>query len=77
MAWKNLANELGFDFTEEQNESFKGVSRVRSLELLLEIGGRTATQAEKDVWLKKKNEEYLKQGGTFIKIWPEFETISS
>ena len=56
---ENLANELGFDFTEEQNESFKGVSRVRSLELLLEIGGRTATQAEKDVWLKKKNEEYL------------------
>ena len=38
MAWRNLANELGFEFTEEQNERFKGVSRVRSLEILLEIG---------------------------------------
>ena len=35
LAWKNLANELGFDFTEEQNEQLKGVSRVKSLEILL------------------------------------------
>ena len=45
MAWKNLANELGFDFTEEQNESFKGVSRVRSLELLLEMRARRSHMA--------------------------------
>ncbi|NOQ92105.1 MAG: HAD hydrolase-like protein, partial [Flavobacteriaceae bacterium] len=32
LAWKNLANALGFDFTEEQNEQLKGVSRVKSLE---------------------------------------------
>ena len=38
-AWKRLANRLGFDFTEKQNESLKGVSRSRSLELLLEWGG--------------------------------------
>jgi len=31
LAWKNLANNLGFDFTEAQNELFKGVSRVESL----------------------------------------------
>jgi len=59
LAWKHLANDLGFDFTEEQNEDFKGVSRVRSLELLLEIGNKTASQEEKDIWLKSKNEEYL------------------
>ena len=59
LAWHNLAKDLGFDFTEAQNEAFKGVSRVRSLELLLEIGGMTATDAEKEVWLEKKNEEYL------------------
>ncbi|MCB0486449.1 MAG: HAD hydrolase-like protein, partial [Flavobacteriaceae bacterium] len=35
LAWKNLANSLGFDFTEEQNEQLKGVSRVKSLEILL------------------------------------------
>lgn len=59
LAWKHLANDLGFDFTEEQNESFKGVSRVRSLELLLAIGNKTASQDEKDKWLKSKNDEYL------------------
>ncbi|HEA31005.1 MAG TPA: beta-phosphoglucomutase [Leeuwenhoekiella sp.] len=59
LAWKHLANDLGFDFTEKQNEAFKGVSRVKSLELLLEIGKKTATQEEKDQWLKSKNDEYL------------------
>lgn len=59
LAWRSLANEMGFDFTEEQNENFKGVSRVRSLELLLEIGDMTATQSQKEEWLVSKNEEYL------------------
>ena len=59
LAWKTLANDLGFEFTEEQNERFKGVSRVRSLEILLEIGKRKATQEEKDGWLISKNAEYL------------------
>ena len=59
LAWRNLASELGFEFTEEQNERFKGVSRVRSLEILLEIGGIKATEEEKEGWLISKNEEYL------------------
>lgn len=59
LAWRNLAKGINFDFTEEQNEQFKGVSRVRSLELLLNMAGYTATQEEKDVWLVQKNEEYL------------------
>lgn len=59
LAWKNLANSLGFEFTEEQNELFKGVSRVRSLDILLELGNYTATQVQKEEWLIKKNEEYL------------------
>lgn len=59
LAWKNLANSLGFDFTEEQNELLKGVSRVKSLEILLEIGEVELSQAQKDELLVKKNEEYL------------------
>ena len=35
MAWKRLANEMGFDFTMEDNERLKGVSRTESLEILL------------------------------------------
>jgi len=47
-AWKRLANELGFDITEEQNENLKGVSRMRSLDLILQWGGVTKTEAEKE-----------------------------
>jgi len=47
-AWKKLANDLGFDFTQEQNELLKGVSRVQSLEILLNIGGVTLGEDEKE-----------------------------
>ena len=60
LAWKKLANELGFEFTKEQNELFKGVSRKRCLEILLEIGQREATQEEFDTWMIEKNVDYLK-----------------
>ncbi|QVY66663.1 beta-phosphoglucomutase [Polaribacter sp. Q13] len=60
LAWKKLANELGFEFSKEQNELFKGVSRKRCLEILLEIGNREATQEEFDTWMIEKNVDYLK-----------------
>ncbi len=59
LAWKNLAGELGFEFTEKQNEQLKGVSRVRSLDILLKIGKIELSQEEKDRLLLQKNEEYL------------------
>ena len=59
LAWRNLANALGFDFTEEQNELLKGVSRVRSLEILLEIGKVELLEEEKQTFLVQKNTEYL------------------
>ena len=58
-AWKRLANELGFDFTEEQNELLKGVSRVRSLEIILQIGGVAKTDAEKEELATRKNTWYV------------------
>jgi beta-phosphoglucomutase len=60
LAWRNLAKEMNFDFTEEQNELFKGVSRVRSLEILLDLASYQATEEQKERWLIQKNEEYLK-----------------
>ncbi len=60
LAWKKLANELGFEFTKEQNEMFKGVSRKRCLEILLNIGKIEATQEQFDIWMIEKNEDYLK-----------------
>lgn len=59
LAWKKMANELGFDFTEEENEQLKGVSRVKSLEILLDIGRITKSDREKEFLAKQKNELYL------------------
>lgn len=58
-AWRRLANELGFDFTEHQNEQLKGISRMESLELILGWGGVQLSEAEKLAWATKKNEWYL------------------
>jgi beta-phosphoglucomutase len=59
LAWKKLAEELGFDFTKEQNEMFKGVSRKRCLEILLDIGNIKTTQDQFDKWMVEKNIDYL------------------
>ncbi len=61
LAWKKLAAELGFEFTLEQNELFKGVSRKRCLEILLDIGGIKASHEQFEAWMTAKNKDYLAQ----------------
>lgn len=60
LAWKELAEKLGFDFTLEQNELLKGVSRIRSLEILLDLGKVHLEEDIKTKLLTEKNEQYLK-----------------
>jgi beta-phosphoglucomutase len=59
LAWKRLAQSLGFDLTVQQNELLKGVSRMRSLEIVLGIGGRSCTEEEKLALAEKKNGWYV------------------
>lgn len=59
LAWQKIAAQLGIDFTHEHNELLKGVSRVRSLEIILGLGNIEASQEDKDKWLVEKNEDYL------------------
>ncbi|MFV8270696.1 beta-phosphoglucomutase [Flavobacterium sp. GT2N3] len=59
LAWQKIAQELNIEFTLEHNELLKGVSRVRSLDIILELGKVIASQEDKDKWLVQKNEEYL------------------
>lgn len=59
LAWKKIAKQLGIDFTHENNELLKGVSRVRSLDIILELGQIEASQEDKNKWLIQKNEDYL------------------
>lgn len=59
LAWKRLAHENGFDFTERDNERLKGVSRMRSLEILLEIGGKQLDEPTRLRLAQQKNEWYV------------------
>ncbi len=58
-AWKRLANELGFDISEEFNERLKGVSRTESLDIILAHGGLTLPDEEKAELAARKNSWYL------------------
>ena len=55
LAWKRLANELGVKFTEEDNERLKGVSRIRSMEIIMELGGISLSPHDKEKLANKKN----------------------
>ena len=61
LAWKQLADEFGFHFNEQDNERLKGVSRIRSFEIILEINNAQDrfTEEEKEYWANKKNERYV------------------
>jgi len=59
LAWQKIAAGLGIEFTPEHNEELKGVSRVRSLDIILALGKIEASQDDKNKWLIQKNEDYL------------------
>lgn len=61
LAWRRLAGELGFEFDEVHNERLKGVSRMRSLEILLEVGGLMGrfTAEQMTAMADRKNGWYL------------------
>lgn len=59
LAWRKLANSMGFDFTHEQNEQLKGVSRVKSLEKILAWGNKSVSEDEFNKLMVQKNEDYL------------------
>ncbi len=59
LAWRKLANDLGFDFTEEQNEQLKGVSRVESLKKILKWGNMELSEEDFNKQMALKNKNYL------------------
>lgn len=59
LAWKKLAEKLGIkDFTKKDNERQRGVSRMESLEVVLEKTDKKFTQEEKVALATEKNEYY-------------------
>ena len=59
LAWKELSEELGIPFTEHDNELLKGVSRVRSLEIILDLSGKKLDEDTFNDCLDKKNKRFL------------------
>lgn len=59
LAWKALADELGLAFDEKKNDRLRGVSRMQSLEIVLEeYHGAPLSEADKLALAEKKNALY-------------------
>jgi beta-phosphoglucomutase len=58
-AWKRLANSVGVEFSLDDNEHLKGVSRAESLEIILKKGNIEKSAEEKQSLMDIKNEWYL------------------
>ncbi len=67
LAWKDLAKSLGIEFTKEDNERLKGVSRLKSFQIILEIGGLNMPLEEQEIYCTKKNAQYVKYIETLSK----------
>ena len=59
LAWKRLADEIGVEFDRKVNERLKGVSRMASLDIILERAGREFGDNEKLVLAERKNGYYV------------------
>lgn len=58
LAWKEIADEINVYFDETINNRLRGVSRMNSLEIILERSGRLYNFAEKEELARRKNERY-------------------
>jgi beta-phosphoglucomutase len=59
IAWKRLASEFGITLTPQHNELLKGVSRMRSLEIILSLGNIQLSESEKEDLADKKNNWFV------------------
>lgn len=59
-AWKEMADGIGVYFDEQINNRLRGVSRMASLDIILERSERQYTQEEKEALAARKNELYQK-----------------
>ncbi|UJF15211.1 beta-phosphoglucomutase [Jeotgalibaca sp. MA1X17-3] len=62
VAWKEMGKKIGIDFDRDFNENLKGISRMDSLERILEYGGKANdySREEKEELAYEKNEQYKK-----------------
>ncbi|MEI6677743.1 MAG: beta-phosphoglucomutase [Mariniphaga sp.] len=59
IAWEKIARDLGFSFSQQENERLKGVSRMDSLDILLQLGNISIDNAKKEELATVKNNLYV------------------
>jgi beta-phosphoglucomutase len=59
LAWQRLGKELGVDLTEKENERLKGVSRMQSLQIILDLGKVNISKDRKESLADRKNEWFV------------------
>ncbi len=59
LAWKRLASELGVNLTEHDNEKLKGVSRMQSLQIILDMAKTQLSEAKKNALAERKNDWFV------------------
>ena len=57
-AWKQVADDIGVYFDEQINNRLRGVSRMESLDIILEKSSRAYTAEEKEELARRKNDLY-------------------
>lgn len=67
-AWRKMADEEGIPFTRENNERLRGVSRMESLDIILEKSTRVYTEEEKSRLADRKNTSYRESLGTLCAL---------
>ncbi len=59
LAWKNLAESMGWNFDREINEQLRGISRLDSIQLILDHNNISAEDKQIQDWAKQKNSYYV------------------
>ena len=57
-AWKQVADDIGVYFDEQINNRLRGVSRMDSLDIILEKSSRAYTAEEREELARRKNDLY-------------------
>ena len=58
-AWKSIADELGIPFGHTENNLLRGVSRMASLDIILNLGNLVLSEKEKEALAERKNNRYV------------------
>ncbi len=58
-AWRQVAQDLGHHFSQEMNEKLKGISRIDSLNMMLDLLNVQVAESNKTALCEIKNQNYL------------------